>query len=320
MRRWTGACRRRVPDGRKGGMRFRPAGARWMSTGTASATSPRDGAGDRALRLLADADVPDGVQVVDALHRHGILAVQQLDLAAGTQALEKAQAPDSATSTGGPQIEQPQDRPARGPVTRHAARGSSGRPCVRPTVGDGRRGGDHAPPTSYTCIWTPATIPLRWKRPGGRSRADRALDDPWGVAINQCNLVVALLNAEGPQRAHDELRTVIADAIALDDIGCRSMPSTRPLRSGPGWATRNGPRAVAGNRAATARSDRHSARRTGPETARPLHRTRSAVHGPIPGPKPFDAGLRWASKKLSPRRRRHDPGRSPRCGIPSQHP
>ena len=27
--------------------------------------------------------------------------------------------------------------------------------------------------------------------------ADKALDDPWGVAINQCNLVVALLHSEG---------------------------------------------------------------------------------------------------------------------------
>ena len=48
--------------------------------------------------------------------------------------------------------------------------------------------------------------------------ADKALDDPWGVAINQCNLVVALLHAEGPERAHDELRRVAADAVALGDI------------------------------------------------------------------------------------------------------
>jgi hypothetical protein len=48
--------------------------------------------------------------------------------------------------------------------------------------------------------------------------ADRALQDPWGVAINQCNLVVALLNSEGPHSAYDVLREVAGDAVALGDI------------------------------------------------------------------------------------------------------
>lgn len=46
----------------------------------------------------------------------------------------------------------------------------------------------------------------------------QALDDPWGVAINQSNLVVALLYTEGPQRAYEELRAVARDAVALGDI------------------------------------------------------------------------------------------------------
>ena len=45
---------------------------------------------ERAMRLLASDDVPDSAQVVDALHGEGIFAVQQLDLAAGTRALERA--------------------------------------------------------------------------------------------------------------------------------------------------------------------------------------------------------------------------------------
>jgi hypothetical protein len=44
------------------------------------------------------------------------------------------------------------------------------------------------------------------------------LDDPWGIAINQCNLVVALLHSEGPRPAHEVLLDVAADAITLGDI------------------------------------------------------------------------------------------------------
>jgi tetratricopeptide (TPR) repeat protein len=48
--------------------------------------------------------------------------------------------------------------------------------------------------------------------------ADEALGDPWGLAISRCNLVVALLHSEGPERAHEHLRAVAADAAALGDI------------------------------------------------------------------------------------------------------
>ena len=71
---------------------------------------------DRALRLLASDDVPDSPQVVDALHGEGILAVQQLDLAAGSQALERALAMAHRLgdlAPGGPGVQQPGDRPAR---------------------------------------------------------------------------------------------------------------------------------------------------------------------------------------------------------------
>jgi hypothetical protein len=48
--------------------------------------------------------------------------------------------------------------------------------------------------------------------------ADRALDDPWGVAIDQLNLVTALLNAEGARPAFRQLVEVAPAAIALGDI------------------------------------------------------------------------------------------------------
>jgi predicted ATPase/class 3 adenylate cyclase len=175
---------------------------------------------DRALRLLADADVPDSVQVVDALHGHGILAVQQLDLAAGTQALEKALA--MAHRLGD------LDREAResnslGIARREAGDVHAARELIEQSlsiarqIGDGRREATALTNIVHMHMDT-GDYPAAVEAARRAIEADRALDDPWGVAINQCNLVVALLNAEGPQRAHDELRTVIADAIALDDI------------------------------------------------------------------------------------------------------
>ena len=60
--------------------------------------------------------------------------------------------------------------------------------------------------------WTGAVVAAR------RAIAvDESLGDPWGVAINQGNLVVALLHGEGPERAYEVLRDVAEDAVALGD-------------------------------------------------------------------------------------------------------
>ena len=48
--------------------------------------------------------------------------------------------------------------------------------------------------------------------------ADQAQGDPWGVAINQSNLVSALLNADGPQRAFEELSDVAEKVVAVGDL------------------------------------------------------------------------------------------------------
>ena len=44
----------------------------------------------RIRRLLASEEISDSQAVVDALHGQGILALQQVDLVTGTQALERA--------------------------------------------------------------------------------------------------------------------------------------------------------------------------------------------------------------------------------------
>ena len=48
--------------------------------------------------------------------------------------------------------------------------------------------------------------------------ADTALNDPWGVAVDNTNKALALLRAEGPEQARDHLVTVALDVIALEDI------------------------------------------------------------------------------------------------------
>ena len=47
---------------------------------------------------------------------------------------------------------------------------------------------------------------------------DEARGDPWGVAINNANLTMALLRAEGPRRAYDHLAGVATQILALKDV------------------------------------------------------------------------------------------------------
>ena len=175
---------------------------------------------ERAMRLLAGDDVPDSTQVVDALHGQGILAVQQLDLAAGRQSLERALA--MAHRLGD------LDREAResnslGIARREAGDLEEARVLIERSLSIARRLGDrHREATALSNV-----VHLRMdvgdyaaavEAAHRAIDADKALDDPWGVAINQCNLVVALLHAEGPERAHEMLSAVAADAVALGDI------------------------------------------------------------------------------------------------------
>ena len=175
---------------------------------------------DRAMRLLASHDVPDSAQVVDALHGEGILAVQQLDLTAASQALERALA--MAHRLGD------LDREAResnslGIARREAGDVNEARVLIERSLSIARQIGDrHREATALTNVvhihmdlgdYAAAVEAARTA-----IAADTALDDPWGVAINQCNLVEALLHSEGPERAHELLRDVAGDAIALGDI------------------------------------------------------------------------------------------------------
>lgn len=175
---------------------------------------------DRALLLLAAGEVPDLPGVVDALHGHGVLALQQQDLKTATQALER--------SLGMAQRLADAAREARelnslGIARREAGDVQSARDLIERSLELARQIGDpHREATALTNVvhihmdlgdYDAAVAAAR-----RAVAADSALGDPWGVAINQSNLVVALLHAQGPRPAYDALREVLADAVALSDV------------------------------------------------------------------------------------------------------
>ena len=175
---------------------------------------------DRAWLLLVRDEVPDSARVLDALHGQGILALQQLDLATGTEALERALA--MAVRIGD------RSREARGCnslgiARREAGRLADARELIERSLVLAREIGDpHREATALTNMvhlamdeadYAGAVIAAQ-----RAVAADRALGDPWGIAVNQCNLVVALLNSEGPQPALTELREVASHAVSLNDI------------------------------------------------------------------------------------------------------
>ncbi len=175
---------------------------------------------DRALRLLANDAVPDSVQVVDALHGQGILALQQSDLIIGTHALERALAMAHRLCD--------LDREAResnslGIARRDAGETAEARSLIERSLDLARQIG--SPQREATALSNVVHLhmdvgdyPAAIEAAQQAIAADEALDDPWGLAIDHANLVEALLNGEGPERAYEELREVAPRAVALGDI------------------------------------------------------------------------------------------------------
>ncbi|WP_193315432.1 tetratricopeptide repeat protein [Nostocoides sp. F2B08] len=175
---------------------------------------------ERALRLLAAADVPDSTEVVDALHGVGVLAVQQLDLTSALPALERALA--MAHRLGD------LDREAResnslGIARREAGDVEEARTLIERSLSISREIAD--PHREATALSNMVHVQMDigdYSAAVEAARtaiaADTQLGDPWGVAVNQVNLVVALLHSEGPERAHHTLREVAVEVIALGDV------------------------------------------------------------------------------------------------------
>ncbi len=173
----------------------------------------------RAQELLENDDVPDSLTIVDALHGLGILAVQQADLVPGTQALEQALA--MAQRLGNV------DREAReanslGIAKREAGDLAAGHALVERSLELARQIGSkqrEATALSNAVLLRMDVGAYEEALVAAREAvaADEALGDSWGVAISQCNLVQALLSAEGPEPAYKHLTLCASDIVAVGD-------------------------------------------------------------------------------------------------------
>lgn len=175
---------------------------------------------DRALALIDKGARGDSAGVVDALHGHGVLALQQNDLATGTQALERAL--DMSRRIGD------LDREARESNSLGVARREGGdvqgaRSLIEHSLELATRIGN--PIREATALSNMVQVNMDSGDYAAAAQAarravvaDQANDDPWGVAIDRANLVTALLHAEGPVPAYRELVEVAPAAIALGDI------------------------------------------------------------------------------------------------------
>lgn len=174
---------------------------------------------ERALNLVDSTDKADSIAVVDALHGMGILCVQLNDVEVGGRTLERAL--DMARRLGD------RDRESReanslGIARREAGEVAGARALVEQSLELGRQIG-----SSRRVATALANLAIFLVDEGdyvaavtrGREAvaADLALDDPWGVAIDHTNLVLALLHAEGPGVAYDHLDQVADGVLAIGD-------------------------------------------------------------------------------------------------------
>ncbi|MFW5472104.1 ATP-binding protein [Knoellia sp. CPCC 206450] len=175
---------------------------------------------DRALGVLESDDDADPGRLVDALHGKGILAVQQNDLATGSQALERAL--ELAHRIGDP-FRESRESNSLGVARREAGDTEAARELILRSTALARDIGDtHREAIALSNVvqihldageYGDAVVAAR-----RAVEADRALGDPWGVAINQCNLIPALLNAEGAEAALEQFVAVADEAVALGDV------------------------------------------------------------------------------------------------------
>jgi predicted ATPase/class 3 adenylate cyclase len=175
---------------------------------------------DRALVILDREDLSDSAPIVDALHGQGVMAVQQNDLATGTHALESALAMAHRL---GDVFREARESNSLGIAKRESGDVTAARSLIERSLSLARSIGDRQ--REATALGNVVHVHMDLGDYGAAVTAareaiaaDKALGDPWGIAVGQSNLVSALLNADGPQRAYEQLRAVAADAIALGDI------------------------------------------------------------------------------------------------------
>ena len=175
---------------------------------------------ERAIRLIDGGAPMDDPGIVDALHGHGLIAVQRNDFATGIVSLRRAL--DMARRIGDV------DREARecnslGLALRGGGDDAESRALIQRSLELARQiGNRHREATALSNVvlvhmdageYDAAVVAAK-----EATEVDRALDDPWGVAINQLNRASALLHAEGPDPAGALVDEIADDVLALDDL------------------------------------------------------------------------------------------------------
>jgi len=175
---------------------------------------------DRALKIIDKDPSADGTHIVEALHGIGVLALQQNDLATGTRVLERAL---EITRRLGDLDLEARESNSLGIARREAGDVDGALALIERSILLAQQ--INNPRREATALTNMVHMHMdagdyATAVEAGREAvaADRALGDPWGVAISQCNLVSALLNSEGPEPAYQQLVEVARDAVALGDI------------------------------------------------------------------------------------------------------
>ena len=175
---------------------------------------------ERAMRLIDSGSPMDDPGIVDALHGHGLLAVQRNDPTIGAASLRRAL--EMARRIGD------LDREAResnslGLALRAGGDDAAGRELILRSIELARQIGNRQ--REATALSNVVLIHMDAEdydravvAAKEATEVDRALNDPWGVAINQLNLTTALLHAEGPGPARALVEEIAQDVLALDDV------------------------------------------------------------------------------------------------------
>lgn len=196
---------------------LQPMDAYWYRFGYA-----QEGRGwfERAVTLVDRGDHGDSPDIVDAFHGHGVLALQQNDLATGIAALERALA--MARRLGDLRLEARESN-SLGIGRREQGDVEAARQLIEHSLVLARQIKD--PQREVTAMSNLVQVHMDRGEYATAVQAARrtleldiALEDPWGIAVDHCNLVMALLFAEGPRPALRQLVDMAPDAVALGDV------------------------------------------------------------------------------------------------------
>ena len=171
---------------------------------------------ERALRVLGGTDSPE---MLDALHYLAVMMLQQGDVTPAVATLERAL--EMARRIGARDLEA-RELNSLGVAYRDAGRTAQARRLLEESIALAREiGSSLREATASTNIVALLMDTGAYDEAVAAARRavelDRARDDPWGLAVNEANLSMALLRAEGPRPAYEHLAKVAPGVVALAD-------------------------------------------------------------------------------------------------------